>query len=353
MSAETMEDLNTQTLIGAVAERGPAWHRRDDLQGNEDNHYPGLIPADDVKRRLFDWEPLELPVAYLIEAAIEDADFIDDEGIPRRVIKTQQGRVGVVRSDTERDLGVFMGGSHPSYVETLMRGTELLLGETLGITSAGLLAKGARAWVEVSVPETLHDDKSGISYRPNLLSAASMDGSLSLTRARTITATVCDNTMSWNLTEADDAGVLVRRKHTSRTNLNTIADERVALGIINEASDAFLASVHQLIEAELTRAQRIEVMDILVPLPEEEGRAYTLAENKRAELLALDSNPMVEPWVGNAWGEVQRYNTHQHWFANVRGTGRSERNTWRAINGKAASADREVVDAIGLVLAKG
>ena len=55
MSAETSTWLNTRTLIGFTDQRGHAWHYRSSDQGDEPNHYPGAVPIDDVRRRLFDW----------------------------------------------------------------------------------------------------------------------------------------------------------------------------------------------------------------------------------------------------------------------------------------------------------
>lgn len=346
-----MRDLNLQTLIGCVAERGPAWHRRDDLQGAEDNHYQGFIPLGDVTRRLFGWLPATVPVAYLVPCKVEDADFIRKDGVAVRVVESQQGRVGVLRDDNDYDMGVFKSDvKHPPYQVTLIERVETLIGTTLGISTAGLLAKGARAWVEMSMPETAHDDKSGLDYRPNFVAATSMDGSLAHTDALTVTATVCDNTLTWNLMEAQRAGRLYKRKHTS-LSLDDMQEERDVLGILEQGDAVFTAGLHQLIEIELDKKKRMEVLDIIVPLPEEEGRAYTLAENKRSELLSLDSDPMVEPWVGTGWGEVQRFNTWQRWMANIKGTGYAERNTWRSLTGKIAADDREVVDAIQLVSA--
>lgn len=354
MSKETLADLNVNTLIGATDQRGTAWHRRDDLQGAEDNHYPGFIPKEDVLRRLFGWEPATVGVAYLvpIDPDTEEGNFLGQDGQWYRVVASQQGRIGVLRGDNDYDLGVFQEGSvHPSYADSLIRDAEILVGDELGITSAGLLAKGARAWVEMSIPETLHDAKSGFSYRPNLVSAASMDGSLALTRARTITATVCDNTLTWNLLEAKSAGVLVRRKHTSAANLSDIEDQRAALAIVNETAAEFERELHQLIETTVVETQFIEVLDIMRPLPADEGRARTMATNDRDRLMHLWNNdPMVSPWKGTALGVVQAFNTDQHHYANVRGTGRSERNSWRAISGKTAQADRAVVKALEQVL---
>jgi hypothetical protein len=53
MSKETIQWLNTQTLIGMTEKRGNAWHYRAEEQGDEPNHYPLAIPVEDVKRRLF------------------------------------------------------------------------------------------------------------------------------------------------------------------------------------------------------------------------------------------------------------------------------------------------------------
>jgi hypothetical protein len=53
MSRETLQHLNTNTLIGNTDHRGTAWHDRVDLQTDEPNHYPGPIPIADVRRRLF------------------------------------------------------------------------------------------------------------------------------------------------------------------------------------------------------------------------------------------------------------------------------------------------------------
>ena len=55
MTRETLQHLNTNTLIGMTSQRGTAWHYRAEEQGEETNHYPGPIPVEDVERRLFHW----------------------------------------------------------------------------------------------------------------------------------------------------------------------------------------------------------------------------------------------------------------------------------------------------------
>jgi hypothetical protein len=62
MSRETLDHLNTQTLIGFTDQRGTAWHYKQDLQSIEPNHYTGAIPVEDVRRRLFAWHAVEMPM---------------------------------------------------------------------------------------------------------------------------------------------------------------------------------------------------------------------------------------------------------------------------------------------------
>lgn len=351
-SQQDVGELNLMTLIGCVDERGEAWHRMEGLGGEEDNHYPGAIPLEDLTRRLFTWHPQRAKVGYLIPATVDTADMIGKDGTPYRVVETQQDRIGVLRDDNDFDLGVFRSGAnHPPYQVTLIEEAERLTGSMLAVSTAGCLRQGSVGWVEYSLPESLHDPVSGLDYRPNLVRADSMDGSISLTTARTIEATVCMNTLTRNLLEAKQAGAITRRKHTSGI-LGDLKSERAALGILEQMDEEFLADLHALIAREVTPAQRIELMEILVPIAEDASdRSLVLANNKRDRLVALDSNPMVSQWVGTAFGEFQRYNTDDHWNAPAKGTTQWERNTWRTINGKRAEFDREIVSALDKVLA--
>src|SRR6478735_7998610 len=85
MSKETLEWLNSNLLIGFSESRGKAWWHRSNLDvGSEPNHYPRAIPPADVKRRLFNWQPLELPINIEVPTDIETATTISDEGLPIR-----------------------------------------------------------------------------------------------------------------------------------------------------------------------------------------------------------------------------------------------------------------------------
>ena len=73
MSKESLQWLNTNTLIGCTDKRGTAWHWRAQEQGDRSNHYPGAIPVADVQDRLFSWQAESRRLAVELPAAVVDA----------------------------------------------------------------------------------------------------------------------------------------------------------------------------------------------------------------------------------------------------------------------------------------
>lgn len=355
MSAETSLWLNTNTLIGMTAERGHAWHYRKEDQGDQSNHYDGAIPVGDVAQRLFDWEAVKVPVLAEFPAGLEDATGLNADGIPVAA-KPVPGLVAIARSDNQHVFKVFTDGYEPhQYREWLLGTVSNILGDHLKITSAGLLKQGGQAWVEVSVPETLHDEVTGFSYRPNLLAATSLDGSLSTTYGRTITATVCDNTMAIALGQAK--GQQVKIRHSRYSNLR-IDEARSALSLVHETADEFTATLHELIQTTVTDRQWFQFLDAWElaqrkgePVPEK-GRARTLADKQRDELTAMyRHDARANTWNGTAFGVIQAVNTHAHHVATIKGASRSERNAEGAVSGKFAALDNKVLTVLQGVLA--
>src|SRR4051794_18540090 len=98
MSKETLQHLNTNTLIGNTDHRGTAWHYRAEEQGEKSNHYPGPIPVDDVQRRLFDWQAVSRRVAVEIPSTVEEMTHLAHDGTPVRWV-VQDDRQAICRSD--------------------------------------------------------------------------------------------------------------------------------------------------------------------------------------------------------------------------------------------------------------
>ena len=159
---------------------------------------------------------------------------LDPLGSPARWVQVDD-RQAITRSDTNAVLGIFSTGyvMH-QYATWLLSTVANILDDDLVISSAGLLRGGAIAWVEVSVPETI-TTPVGFDFRPNLLATTSFDGSISTTFKRTVTATVCDNTMDLALAEK---GQHYKVKHT-RYSSSKITAAREALAVVHTLGDDF------------------------------------------------------------------------------------------------------------------
>ena len=332
MSRESLEWLNANTLIGFTGKRGTAWHYRASMQGEELNHYVGPIPVDDVKRRLFGWKALSRPI------------YVED---PRGGIAQVPDRQAILRSDNGHVMGIFSDGYEPHpYVEWLINNVSRLLDADLSIGSAGLLKGGAVAWVSVEVPDNIVTPE-GVEFRPHLFAATSFDGSLATTFKRAVTNVVCDNTMAAGLAER---GQQVKIKHSRHSKLR-LAEARDALNIVYALADEFSSAVRDLCRVEVTGLQWLKFLDAHTPIPGQQGRSRTMAENRRDTLAKLWNHDLrVAPWRGTAWGVVQAINTFTHHEQNVRGAVRAERNMLRAVTGGIDELDRGTLRTLSTVL---
>ena len=337
MSQETAEWLNTQTLIGLTDRRGHAWHYREGLQGAEPNHYPGFVPVEDVVRRLFNFTAVSRPL------------FITDRfGAPKQVPNKQ----AIVADDNDDVLGVFADGYQPhQYREWLLENVASLIDSSegeLGIGAAVLLRNRGSACVQIEVPDSI-TTKDGVEFRPWLAAATSLDGSLATIYKRCVTDIVCDNTRDAALGEE---GQQFKLKHTRYSTLK-LGDARDALQILFDAGQQFQAEIDKLCATTVTDAQWQRVLDALVPVPEDEGRASTIATNKRDALQQLwSSDDRVTPWKNSAWGVSQAFNTYGQHVATVKGSHRLERAYTNVLSGKTAAADLGVLTTLSSVLDK-
>jgi phage/plasmid-like protein (TIGR03299 family) len=354
MSQETIADLNTNTLIGCVATRGQAWHYRAADQGAQSNHYDGYVPVGDVRRRLFGWQAEKRRVAMEIPAELGDMDHLDADGQPALWV-IQDDIVGIGRNDSYARLGVFSADYEPhQYDAWLIGGPADLIDQSsgeLGISSAGLLKGGAVAWVEISVPDSITTPE-GVTFRPNLLACTSFNGSIATTYKRTVTNTVCDNTMAAALGEA---GQQYKVKHTRFSQMR-LSDAREALAMVHDTAADFEAEVAELCRLEVTDKQWGAFLDAHASLTDDHGtvltgRGATMAQNKRDTLGTLwRSDERVAPWAGTAYGVLQAVNTYEHHYASVRGSDRADRNMLRAVKGEWENIDRESVATLRRVL---
>lgn len=349
MSRETAQWLNTMTLIGFTEKRGKAWHWRESDQGAEPNHYPGAIPLEDVKRRLFFWTPREGSV---------DSTYIDDDGVTtinesdaKHIIRPKTDRFGPAKilGKFKKDYKIH------DYEEWLTTKIANILDADLQIGSAGLLKDGAQAWVQAEMPENVTTPE-GVEFRPYISGATSLDGSLSTTYKTGNELIVCDNTMHAAL---QGSAFRVKIRHT-KNSLDKIHDMRTALGVVHQEAESFAAEIKELTSTTVTDRQWSAFLDVYTPLPEVKktkgggpGNGYTLAENKRDRLSSLYYNdPRSSDWAGTAFGVLQAVNTYNNHDSIVRGDhSRAERNMQLALRGKVDKSDAKVLDVLKMVLA--
>lgn len=344
MSKETLTWLRKNVLVGFTDKRGLAWHGSWDDADSAENHYPGAIPVADVDRKLFGWEAVSRRVAVELPATFENMTHLSDEGAPMRWT-VQEDRQAIASDDTHAVMGLFKSGYQAhQYSEWLVGNVSNILGDTLSISSAGLLKGRAVAWVEISVPDNIRTPQ-GVEFRPNLLATTSFDGTVATTYKRTSTLTVCDNTLAMALSEK---GQTYKRKHTRNSAGKLEQDKaREALAIIHDYADATQTAIETLCSIEVTRAQFDTIVaNLTAPTlkageTEPSKRAATMSDKKSGEVRALYQNDnRVAPWAGTAFGVVQAFNTWNHHLKGANsGTIRTERNMLDAISGATGKAD--------------
>lgn len=355
MSKETLEWLNRNVLIGMTEKRGRAWHYRSSSQGGEPNHYPGFVPAADVRRRLFAWEARSAALQYTIPSTLEEATGIDADGAPVRQVTTDDQVI--FRSDSGARLGVFGAGYviH-QHAETLLDGLARILtpeglavtADTLGIGSAGLLRGGAQAWVQIETPETVSTPE-GVDFRPFICASGSHDGSMSTTFGSGSQLVICDNTLQLSMQETRSRQIKIRHSKHSRLR---VTDARHALAILVESADEFARQVADLCAIEVSDREFVTFRNAWAPRPDTAGRARSNADTKRAQLSELYfRDERVSPWKGTGFGVVQAVNTWSHHVQRVSGEqARAARNISRAVTGETARNDAATLRLLATVL---
>lgn len=377
VSRETIETLNRLILVGNCKNRPMAWHNRPELRrqmGWDNNHFDDYVPMDEVIARLFNWEAEAVPKANLIPCSKKDANFFGPQGQPYKIMPTGEWQKvpgtddeyefrgqeqGIVRSDTHAHLATHGPGYKiHDYKEWLLGLQAEVIGSELRILGAGLLRQGLQAYVQVALPETVHDRSSGLKFIPFMMISTSLDGSMPTTISRQAMYVVCDNTRDTALRRAAADNMIFTAKHTARSlNWERVEEVRNALGILVESAKEIRKEQRELVAQPVTRRQVIKVMDIILPMPKSEDNpsqaALTRADNKRkAFLQTYTRDPMCADYQGTAAGLLHAFNTHWTHKRQLNGDDfyRIQKNTDAVIRGKVGQFDRQVVGAMATVL---
>ena len=332
MSTESSKWLNSQILVGFTDDRKPWWYQ-EALQGDEPTIYSGAVPLEDVKRRIFDWEAVRCAIKV-------DLPNRSDVLVPKMyaIVNSKTGHVFKIASENY---------VIHQYQDWLVKNVATLLDNgNLQIGSAGLLRKGAGAFVSVETPENVKT-RSGMKIKPKLLAASSHDSKLASTYKFVSTIVVCDNTLNDALAEPETNAY--RMRHTANS-FGRLEDVRKTLDIVIAGSEGMIDFLDSLSDVKVSEAQWQEIVERLVPVPDS-SRPQVVArlENKRLELDNLWRNdPRCSPWYGSGLGVFQAFNTHSNHIAG-QDTSRFDRNMRKTLSNASLIEDRKIIKVLNAV----
>lgn len=307
MSRETSAWLNANTLIGFCETDGNAWH----WDGITPNQYPGPIPIEDIKTKLFNWKA-ELRTPYIrLDDASDDQWGVEDEST-RAVVRIIDGRP-VVFNYVSTSYAIHQ------YDEWLLENVATLVDESSGqlhFGSAILLRNGAIAAVQVRPSQFV--SIGGDEMLPYILATTSHDSSNATTYKGCYGRVVCDNTLDTVLGGRRSA---YRVKHTRGSAL-AIAEARQALDIIFTGMGEFEKEVERLMNTPINMNHLTGAIKEVWPVPEPHyedgnltnGRAITNWDRRYSEIVNLYENDQrAAPYTGTAWGGYMAFNTWSQW----------------------------------------
>lgn len=342
MSSETSDWLNNNILVGFTQKNRMPWWYVEGRQPDEPTIYPDAIPSADVERRIFNWEAEERPV-YV---GGPDGEVVQVEGRKAIVHGTSNHLFKIARNDYE---------IHQYRDVLFQKVKDILDDDDLHIGSAGLLRRGAGAFITVEPPENLIA-QCGLELKPRLLAATSHDSKLATTYKMVGTIVVCDNTLAAALAED---GPRYKARHTKNSKIR-LGDIREELGLQIATSGADLVQfVDSLADTTVSETHWQQIVEQLVPIPKASlSRVAARLENKRNQLNTLwATDYRCAPWTGSALGVFQVFNTYRLHIAGGASDKdnepekRFDRNMANLLSGAALQYDKEILGAITVATA--
>jgi len=274
------------------------WHGLGHYVGNEP-----ILSEDAIIAAGLDWTVGAYPLYTMFkpERAIEVEEII----VPERFAVVRETDGSVLACGVSPQYKAIQNHEAFTFMDTLAGPGNLIRYHT-----AGSLRGGQKVFLLATV--------EGLSFEPVKNDRTDMylclmtghDGKTPLVVFWTSVRVVCMNTARLALSKANKQDMIkVRHRKNATQNLK---EAQKILGLTTERFEETKELYTFLAEKSISVAQVDSIMDDLFPFPEEEGRAYTIAENKRDLLSTLLDNglgtdiPGVKGsayWVYNALTE--------------------------------------------------
>jgi phage/plasmid-like protein (TIGR03299 family) len=220
-------------------------------------------------------------------------------------LKLAEGFRANVREDTGDVLGIVTDDYRVVQNETAFKFLDAVIASDAHYETMGSLMSGRRVWVMVRLPEFI--EVAGDQVGTYLYVANSHDGSMAVTSAVTPIRVVCNNTLSWALSQAEKSDRTYRFRHVgSEESLDSkFAEARKVLGLAVNYEKRFKKLGDELGTKRMAPPQFRK--DVVIPLIEIDRdklgkRAIQNREESRELLmnLFLGRVPGNEATVGNA-----------------------------------------------------
>jgi len=259
------------------------------------DRYEGEVPLQDVQEKLFNWEAIQRPI---------EVRLADGESLP------VTGRHAIMHSESNKVFKI----ATDSYVihqyhEWLVSNVAKILDNDLRIGIAGILRSGGGAFVSVETPENVLS-RNDIPIKSKYLAASSHDSKLATSYKMVGTILLCENMLVANLWKGKDPW---NNRHTMHS-LTRVESVRESIGIqLADNTEKMCDFVDSLAEITVTESQWQEIVERLVPIPDEAlPRVKARLENKRFMFHEMwENDPRCTPWKGSGFGAFQVLNTHE------------------------------------------
>lgn len=205
--------------------------------------------------------------------------------------------------------------------------------------TAGSLGGGKQVWMLAKMNEDLIPaGEESERIEQYMLVTSSHDGSMALTVAMTDVRVVCKNTQSLALATAKRKFAM---KHTKKIE-GRIQEARQALELAHLYGNQLKNTAEQMMNDPFSSNAFYGMMKELIPIPTEQGRSRTIAQNKQQTLhYVYKASDNIDNVRDTKWGALQaviEYSDH-HTTSKDSGENSSDENRFRRIVGGADIID--------------
>lgn len=271
--------------------------------------YEGGLTFETIRDELLSWSAIEGELTTTV---------LTPDGVTTAVVPKHKA---ILRDDTHEVIGV-VGKSFAIHqprewvadnLERLLSGTEL------AVQSAGTANHGAQVWMQVANPEN-RVGPGGFEFRPFILAATGLDGSLSTIYKKNTIAIVCENTYRASLRKSESMEIRLRHTANSAFRLGEVRD---TLAIVFETGDEFERELEELLAIKVSDRAFEQIVGKLTGGSTDSVRSKSISERKAGELVNLWRNDnRVAPWNGTGLGAMQAISTWRQHIATVKGADR-------------------------------